>query len=86
VPSTTATTPFEAYADLSPNTGEPLTRGKPTPDWFGSGPADAYVQQLLERFANRHADAATELAWIANEAKWSVGWKSFGRWILEVLG
>lgn len=82
----TATTPLEAYADLSPNKGEPLTRGKPSADWFGSGAADSYVQQLLERFEERHPDTAKELAVIANEAKWSTGWKGFGRWMLEVLG
>ena len=76
----------DAYADLSPNNGQPLVRGKPSPDWFGSGPADSYVQALLERFEERHPAAAKELAAIANESKWSVGWRGFGRWILEILG
>jgi len=79
------------YEDLSP-VDRPLDKAimerlnaKPE-GWFG---ADAlgggYVQVLLERFASRNADAAAELAYIANEAKWSSGWKDFGRQILEVL-
>lgn len=74
-----------AYADLSP-TDRPLTRDKPSPEWFGSGAADGYVQTLLERFEERHPEAAAELAFIANEAKWSCGWRDFGRLALELLG
>jgi hypothetical protein len=85
MPSQTSTA-LEAYLDLSPMSGTPLTRGKPSAEWFGSGPADCYVQALLERFEERNPTAAAELAAIATEAKWSTGWKGFGRWILEVLG
>lgn len=72
-----------AYADLSPS-GEVL-KG-PDSAWFSTGAAEGYVQALLERFESLNPQAAAELAFIANEAKWSVGWKAFGRMILEQLG
>lgn len=71
-----------SYADLSPS-GAPLAG--PTP-FFGTGAAEGYVQELLTRFEARNPEAAAELAFIANEAKWAVGWKSFGRQVLEQLG
>jgi hypothetical protein len=80
-PSTIAT----RYGDLSPTPGTPLKLGKPNPEWWASGAAEGYTQALLEAFATHHPEAAKDLAFIANEAKWSVGWKGFGRMILEVL-
>lgn len=70
------------YADVT--TSESRLNG-PDSSWFGTGAAEGYTQVLLERFNERHPDAASELAFIANEAKWSVGWKGFGRQMLEVL-
>lgn len=74
------------YHALSPTPGVPLRRGAPDSNWFGSGPADGYVQALLEAFEKAHPEAAKDLAYIANEAKWSSGWKGFGRLILEIVG
>lgn len=75
-----------AYTDLSPTPGVPLRKGSPSPDWFMSPPAEGYVQELLVRFDERHPEAARELSFIANEAKWSTGWKGFGRLIEEICG
>ncbi len=84
---------FNAYAELSPLTPPaPLTinsmrtLNKRPEGWFGTGAASGYVQSLLTQFEESHPEAAKELACIANEAKWSSGWKDFGRLILEVLG
>lgn len=74
------------YHDLSPTPGEPLERGKPNREWFGSGAGEGYTQELLARFEERHPDAARELRFIANEAKWSSGWRDMGRMVEEVLG
>jgi len=73
------------YGDMSPTPGSPLSLGKPNADWWASAAADGYVQALLEKFEATHPEAAKDLAFIANEAKWSHGWKAFGRMILEVL-
>lgn len=74
------------YQDLSPNQGNPLERGRPNREWFGSSPASGYVQSLLERFEERNPEAALELAFIANEGKWSTGWRELGRLAEEILG
>lgn len=77
--------PVPAYEDLSPTPGHSLTKGKPTADWFGSGEGEGYVQALVARFEQRHPDAAKELRFIANEAKWSTGWRGLGHMIEEEL-
>lgn len=74
------------YHEHSPTPGRPLTKGKPTPSWFGSGAADGYIQTLLETFESHHPEATQDLVYILNEAKWSTGWRSFGRLALEILG
>lgn len=73
------------YHDLSPTPGVPLKPAKPNREWWGSGPAEGYVQALLEAFEANHPEAAKDLAYIANEACHSVGWKAFGHMIKEVL-
>jgi len=73
------------YADLSPSpNGQPLNG--PSPLW-GNPAGEGYIQTLLERFEERHGvDVTRELVFIMNEAKWTTGWKGFGRLALEVLG
>lgn len=78
-------TASEPYHDLSPTPGAPLERGRPSPDWFGSAAGEGYTQELLARFEERNPTAAAELRYIANEAKWSSGWRDLGRMIEEVL-
>lgn len=60
------------------------SNGVPGPG-FGSGVAEGYVQELLESFETSYPDAAADMKFIANQAKWAVGWKSFGRMIIEVF-
>jgi hypothetical protein len=72
------------YADASPTPGKPLTKATSPAGWFTSTAAEGYIQELLNRFESRHPEAARELGYIANEAKWSTGWKGFGR-MLEDL-
>lgn len=84
------------YGELSPiGPGSPLTKERmqklnARPEgWFGTGAASGYVEALLNQWETSPPDPSTfalELKYIANEAKWSVGWKDFGRLILEVLG
>jgi hypothetical protein len=71
------------YHSLSPTPGRPLTKGRPNGEWFGSAPAEGYVSALIEKFAETHPEAFEDLQYIANEAKWSTGWKGLGRMILE---
>ena len=72
------------YHQLSPTPGHPLTKGKPNSTWFTSTQAEGYIITLLETWARHHPEAAEELVYIANEAKWSTGWKGFGRSIEEL--
>lgn len=80
------------YGDLSPlDPAQPLNLERmrklnQRPEgWFGTGAASGYVQALLEKFEATHPGAAKDLRYIANEAKWSAGWKDFGRLIIELL-
>lgn len=84
-PTPTHATPANRYADLSPTPGVPLKKGSPTREWFTSLQAEGYVQELLLRFESHHPEAAKDLAYIANEAKWSTGWRGFGRMIEELF-
>lgn len=77
---------FSLYEDVAEGIAWLTRPGDPTAPEFGSGAAEGYVIALLERFEERHPEAAKEFAIIANQAKWTVGWKSFGRSALEQLG
>lgn len=81
-----------AYEDLSPLAeGQALNRDRMIhlnnrPEgWFGTHAGEGYVQALLLRFEERNPEAAKELEYIMNEAKWSTGYRDFGRMVLELL-
>lgn len=83
---------LQPYKDLTPNAdAQPLTqlamralntRG----GWFGTQRGEGYILGLLDRFEERHPEAAKELDAIANEATWTIGHRAFTKMILEVVG